>query len=109
MPRRGCLKAIPNIFAIRLFPTKDLAIEAYAHVPSKFRVPFEETVEHINHLIGHSLTHLEETIAVGDEGILRMKASSCSRAVQKLMDVASVIIHGSSIAMQQSEIDEMLA
>jgi len=40
---------------------------------------------------------------------LRLKASACSRAVQKLMDVASAIIHGSSIAMQQSEIDEILA
>ncbi|MEO5372915.1 MAG: hypothetical protein H7840_01405 [Alphaproteobacteria bacterium] len=90
------------------FSDKDLAIEAYSRVPSKFRLPFEETVEHINRLIAQSLGHLEDTIGTGDTDLLRMKASACSRAVQKLMDVASAIIHGSSVTMQQEEIDELL-
>ncbi|KAF0113853.1 MAG: hypothetical protein FD149_2005 [Rhodospirillaceae bacterium] len=102
-------KSYTEHFRDSTFSDKELAIEAYAHVPTKFRVPFEETVEHINRLIAQSLMHLENTIATGDEELLRLKASTCSRAVQKLMDVASAIIHGSSIAMQQSEIDEILA
>lgn len=90
------------------FSDKELAIEAYAHVPSKFRLPFEETVDHINRLIHQSLGHLEETVATEDTDLLRMKATACSRAVQKLMDVASAIIHGSSVTMQQDQIDELL-
>ncbi|KAF0142076.1 MAG: hypothetical protein FD153_642 [Rhodospirillaceae bacterium] len=55
-----------------------------------------------------SLSHLESTIATGDMELLRMKTTACTRAVQKLMDVASAITHGPSTTMQQGQIGDLL-
>ncbi|MFN3076506.1 MAG: hypothetical protein ABT940_06445 [Alphaproteobacteria bacterium] len=90
------------------FSDKELAIAAYACVPSKFRRPFEETIDHINRMIAQSLDHLDAAVASGEPELVRIRATACSRAVQKLMDVASAIIHGSGMTMQQNEIDALL-
>lgn len=87
---------------------KDLAIEAYEFVPTKFRKPFEETVEQINGLIMQSLAALESALSSDENEQLRMKAVACSRATQALLETASAIIHGASITMQQDQIDSLL-
>ena len=39
---------------------------------------------------------------------MRENASALSRVIQRLMDTASAIIHGSDQALDQSEIDDLL-
>ncbi|MBF0561152.1 MAG: hypothetical protein HQL37_03840 [Alphaproteobacteria bacterium] len=90
------------------FSSKDLAIAAYDCVPTKFRRPFEETIDQINRLIAQSLELLDAAVATGEVEIIQMRARACSRGVQKLMDVAGAIIHGSDMTMQQDEIDALL-
>lgn len=90
------------------FSDRELAIEAYDCVPTKFRQPFEETIDQINRLIGQSLEHLDAAVAMGEAEIVRIRATACSRGVQRMMDVAGAIIHGSAITMQQDEIDDLL-
>lgn len=91
------------------FSDRDLAVEAYGKVPSRFRIPFEETIRQINSLILSSIDRLDADIAAGlDAETLRHTCSSVSRAAQVLMDHASAIIHGSHHIMDQDEIDRMI-
>ena len=87
---------------------KDLAIEAYDHVPDIYREPFEQTIEQLNAMIANATERLERNLADGDMDILKTNAQTVSRLIQKLMDMASAIIHGSAKTMDQSEIDVLL-
>ncbi|OAN49201.1 hypothetical protein A6A04_03545 [Paramagnetospirillum marisnigri] len=97
-------------FADSSFKDKLLAIEAYERVPSKFRRPFEETLNHLNTLILGGVAKLEEEILAGsDTGLITEHVKAISRAAQALMDCANAIIHGSDRAMAQVEIDGLIA
>lgn len=87
---------------------KDLAIEAYDHVPGIYREPFEQTIEQLNAMIANATDRLERNLADGDMEVLKANAQIMSRLIQKLMDMASAIIHGSAKTMDQSEIDVLL-
>ena len=91
------------------FSDRELAVEAYSKVPSRFRIPFEETIGQINSLILTSTDRVETDINAGvDTEVLRHNCTVISRAAQVLMDHASAIIHGSHHTMDQDEIDTML-
>ena len=91
------------------FSDRDLAVEAYGKVLTRFRVPFEETIGQINALILTSVERVEADIQAGvDSEQLRHNCTMISRAAQVLMDHASAIIHGSHHTMDQAEIDAML-
>jgi hypothetical protein len=102
-------KSYQEHFRGSAFSDKELAIEAYEHVPAKFRQPFEETIEHLNAIVSHAVSQLETIIETGDEELLRVTAGAVTTSLQKFMDVASGIIHGSAKTMSQDEIDAALA
>lgn len=87
---------------------KDLAIEAYDHVPRKYREPFEKTIKQIDHLIATTIEKLENDLKRDNKNLLRENATSLSRTIQKLMDTAGAIIHGSEKTMDQHEIDSLM-
>ena len=88
---------------------RELAMEAYAHVPPVYREPFDQTVEQLNNTIGSCVARLDEYIAEGNDGLLREQASVMSRMIQRLLDTASGIIHGATKTMDQAEIDTIIA
>lgn len=90
------------------FSDRELAAEAYEHVPTKFRGPFEQTVSQIDKLIATSIERLEGDLERGDENLLRENAVALCQVIQRLMDVASGIINGSASTMDQSEIDNLI-
>ncbi|MEQ9346229.1 MAG: hypothetical protein RIG26_07280 [Thalassospira sp.] len=102
-------KTYQDHFRDSAFSDKELAIEAYEHVPPRFRQPFEETINHLNTIVAHANTQLEAIIADGNEELLRETAHAITVSLQKFMDVASGIIHGSAKTMSQEEIDAALA
>jgi hypothetical protein len=87
---------------------KELAIEAHDYVLDIYREPFEQTVEQINSMIASTIQRLEKNITDGETDVLRANAQTLSRMIQRLMDMASGIIHGSAKTMDQSEIDVLL-
>lgn len=87
---------------------KELAIEAYDHVPPKFKVPFEQNIGKINHLITTSVERLENDIALGDMELVRSNATALSQVIQRLMDMCSANIHGSEATMDQEDIDHLI-
>jgi len=96
-------------FADSTFSDKQLAIEAYDRVPSKYRVPFEETIGQINSVLLDGMDRLDHLIVDGAETEqLQESCRGISRAAQLLMDCASGIIHGGNRAMVQAEIDGLL-
>jgi len=87
---------------------KDLAIEAYAHVPPEFKTPFEETVQLIDILIVSTVQQLDEKLKAGETDLAREIAVARSRNIQRLMDVASAIMHGATETLAQDEIDRLM-
>lgn len=87
---------------------KDLAIEAYPLVPVVYKQPFEHTVGLINELIANTVQQLDEEIAAGDMERVRETAVTRSRNIQKLMDFASAVMHGSSKTIDQAEVDQLM-
>jgi len=90
------------------FSDKDLAIAAYEAAPPIHRGPFDETIARMNDAIMSTLDRIEAAIADGDEQTVRRLATETSRSVQKLIDVASAIIHGTTTTMEQDAIDALL-
>lgn len=90
------------------FSDRELAAEAYNHVPRKFREPFEKTLSQLDNLITTSIARVQKDIERGDEKLLNDNACALCKVVKRLLDVASGIIHGNSTTMDQSEIDAMI-
>lgn len=87
---------------------KELAIEAYDHAPPKFKEPFEQNIDKINHLITTSVERLSSDLETGDMDLVRTNAQALSQVIQRLMDMCSANIHGSETTMAQADIDNMI-
>jgi hypothetical protein len=91
------------------FKDKELAITAYNHVPSKYRRPFETVVAAINRMIARTVLTASELIEKAEnEEILRFKMSEATQNIQRLMDHANAIIHGSQQVLGQDQIDSLM-
>jgi hypothetical protein len=91
------------------FSDKELAVAAYDQAPAKYRELFEETVGRMNELVATGLARLEEAVSGGEaEGAVSLVASRSSRSLQRLVDVASAIIHGGKPTLEQDQIDALL-
>lgn len=102
-------KSYQQHFEDSSFSDKALAIDAYNHVPTRFRQPFEETVEQLNRLVHEALHRIEDAVNLDEPELVKARCHAASRGLQRLMDVANAIIHGSDKAMDQSQIDDLLA
>lgn len=99
-------KSYPEHFSDSSFSDKDLAVEAYGHVPDRFKQPFEQTIGQMNELVMRTMDRMQDCL--DDPDVLRERAVGASRALQRLIDVASAIIHGNQVALHQDEIDRLL-
>ena len=84
-----------------------LAVAAYAHVEPKYRQPFEDTIERMNRLVALSVGRIETALAGGEGERVKHVTQTATRALKKLIDRASAIIHGSEVALGQDEIDDL--
>ena len=90
------------------FSDAALAVAAYDHVPGEFREPFETTITQMDHLLAATIERLQRDLEAGDIGLARTTVSAASLLLQRLLDHASGIIHGSVKTMDQAEIDSIL-
>lgn len=86
----------------------ELAIEAYGHVPAKFRAPFEATIAQMDAVVALTLSRLEAHASASDEARLREDCRLSVETMRRIIQVANAIIHGSSRVMHQAEIDAFL-
>lgn len=101
-------KTYPEHFRDSTFSDKELAIEAYRHVPKKFRIPFERTIVQMSRIVAATIARTEKEMEAGDQELLQVTITAATQMLQKLSDHASGIIHGSERTMDQSEIDAFL-
>jgi|GEM_PF-420438 hypothetical protein len=101
-------KTYQQHFLDSTFAEKELAVEAYAYVPAPFKRPFETTVDQLDRLIANTVEHVSELIEKEDVNHLKEAVSSNSILIQRLLDNASGIIHGSMMTMDQTEIDAFI-
>jgi hypothetical protein len=87
---------------------RDLAIAAYDHVPARFRVPFEDTIDKLNRLIASTVRRAEAAVEAGDTGLLHDIVHVYGGAIRSLQDTANAIIHGSDGVLHQTDIDNLL-
>jgi hypothetical protein len=91
------------------FSDKELAIEAYGHVPSKFRIPFEDTIAQAHQVIAHTVERVAIDIQGGDPDKLRADCQTSVAMIHRIIQVANGIIHGAAHVMEQGEIDLYLS
>jgi hypothetical protein len=87
---------------------RELAIEAYDHVPAKYREPFERTIARLDRLVGEVIETLGDAVANGNPQLVQVKAKAGVEALQRLADMASAVIHGSAGALTQEQIDRLV-
>lgn len=87
------------------FSDKELAIEAYEHVPSKFRTPFEETISLMNQVVHTTIERIEGDLGEGDAEKLRVNCAASVAMIHRIIQIANGIIHGTAHVMEQREID----
>ncbi len=92
-------KSYQEHFRDSSFSDKDIAVAAYDQAPAKYRDLFEETIERMNQIVSTGLGRLEEAIRGGEREVIALAASRSSRSLQRLVDIASAIIHGGAPTM----------
>jgi len=101
-------KSYQDHFRDSMFSDKELAIAAYDMAPAEFKVPFDATIKQADDVVFFAVQGIRYALDAGDEQRVAMIATNTSRVLQKLIDVASGIIHGSGKGMSQSEVDAYL-
>jgi len=102
-------KSYQDHFRDSQFRDKDLAVEAYEHVPKCYREPFDNVISQMDRMVPLGLQRIGEVLNTGESERLRFLCSETSLRLQKMIDIAGAIIHGSTKRLDQSEIDGFLA
>jgi hypothetical protein len=102
-------KSYQDHFRGSQFRDRELAVEAYDHVPQCYREPFDDVISQMNRIVPFGLQRIRESLDAGEPERLRMVCSEVSQRLQKMIDIASAIIHGSTKRLDQAEIDGFLA
>ncbi|MCW9035591.1 MAG: hypothetical protein OQJ97_15330 [Rhodospirillales bacterium] len=101
-------KSYQEHFQDSTFSDKELAVEAYDHVPETFKLAFEGVVENLNALILKTLDRVSQMIATEELERMSVMVPEYTRKIQRLQDAADGIIHGGTQTMEQDEIDALL-
>ncbi|HMA50781.1 MAG TPA: hypothetical protein VKP60_13570 [Magnetospirillaceae bacterium] len=102
-------KSYQDHFRDSQFRDRELAVEAYEYVPPCYREPFDDVISQMNRIVPLGLQRIRDTLGAGEPDRLRMICSEVSQRLQKMIDIASAIIHGSTKRLDQAEIDGFLA
>lgn len=85
-------------------PDRDLAIEAWDHVPPRLRSAFETTVQQLDALIASTVSQLEQHAGITPPEQLRVRMQPVMTSLRRLIDVASGIIRGTERTLSPDEI-----
>ena len=91
------------------FPDQNVVIEAYQNIPTLFRQRFENTVAQLNAIILTGLKEIEKAINANEEPLIKLKCNLVHNAAEKLSVVLNGLIHGNSMTLAQSEVDDLIA
>ncbi len=101
-------KSYANHFQDSAFSDRDLAVLAYENSPPRFREPFDSAVATMDALVARGLEKIQAALETQNEDLIADTAATATRNLRKFVDVASAIIHGDEVTVDQSEIDDIL-
>ena len=87
---------------------RDLALEAYALVPSRYRDPFEATSGELHILIRDRLDKLLDAAESGDDNAVSRISKEAVRTLNNHLQKLNCIIHGGEFVLGQKDIDKMV-
>ena len=90
------------------FSSRDLAVEAYDHAPLKFRAPFETIIGCLDDGLLSAIAEAKAAVAGEVEGQLLEVVVSALPKIQSHLDMASSIINGVLVGLDQSDVDKIL-
>lgn len=90
-------------------PDNELAIEAYALSPKRFREPLEEIIERVNACIIDTVDALQIYASQQDIEGLRTVAQEAASRLKDMVRNANAIMHGFKGQLSQDQIDEIMA
>ena len=95
-------------FSNSVLADRHLAIAAYENAPAVYRDPFDITVKQAHDLVETGRERIVAAIERNDPAYLAITVGSISQSLQRLMDAANGIIHGTVETVDQSAIDGIL-
>jgi hypothetical protein len=101
-------KTYPDHFRESSVADRELAIAAYEIAPERYRRPFDDTIAQADEVVRRAVAAIAQALAENDTPRAAMLGENASRILQKLIDVASGIIHGSEKGMSQVEVDALI-
>ncbi len=101
-------KSYVDHFQDSVFADRDLAILAYENAPPRFREPFDSAVATMDALVARGLEKIQAALETGNEDLIADTTATSTNNLRKFVDVASAIIHGDEVTVDQSEIDDIL-
>lgn len=101
-------KSYVKHFADSSLSDRDVAIEAYAMAPAKYRHRFDRIVEHMDNLVLFALRRLEAPVASQDTATIQRIAGAVAMRMQELVAMASAVIHGNVATSGQEHVDALM-
>lgn len=95
----------PQHFLASSLSDRLLAVEAYGLSPSRYREPFDYAVRRMDKLVLRAVAEMDKSVGDAVPAI----ALATATALQRLIDVASSLIHGRDEPLHQDEIDKVIA
>ncbi|HPF47299.1 MAG: hypothetical protein KDF58_13470 [Alphaproteobacteria bacterium] len=92
-------------FKISVFQDKELAIAAYNHTPDQYKIPFENCVSKMNHLVLETIVKAKKAIDEKNTDYLQLLIADYTPRMEKLIEICSTIINSKEITSQQDIID----
>ncbi|MGH6719493.1 MAG: hypothetical protein ACREER_09265 [Alphaproteobacteria bacterium] len=90
------------------FRHKALAVAAYDQAPPIYREPFDATIAELDRAVLDGVAAMAKASADGDPLASGFAAAQVARTARDLIDRASAIINGHSLAARQDEIDALI-
>lgn len=93
-------------FKQSIFQDKDLAIQAYNHVPTRYKLPFEQRVAEMNSLLINTISVVQKAVKTHNMEKVRKVVNDYSPKIEKLIEQCSAIINSKKTTAQHEHIDD---
>jgi hypothetical protein len=87
---------------------RDLALDAYALVPARYRVPFETKSSELHILILDRLSKILTALDDGDEAAVAKRCKEAAKCLNSRLQELNSIIRGGEFVLAQKEIDKVV-
>lgn len=93
-------------FEQSIFQDKDLAIQAYNHVPTRYKLPFEQHIAEMDNLLLSTIAVVQKAVKIDNMEKVRKVVNDYSPKMENLIEQCSAIINSKKTTTQQEHIDD---